>query len=108
MNYFFKHGDLFNFVRKEREALDITGSKVFTLKEKLKRLRDKLRWWNKEVFGWIDLRVQGAVKDLNNIDNHLASSNYKNSDEWRGKKIIASRYVWDCIHLKERIIRKKI
>lgn len=55
------------------------GRKDFILKEKSKRSRGMLRWWNKKVFGWVDLRMEEAVKYLNNIDNHLAENNYNNT-----------------------------
>lgn len=59
--------------------MNVGGRKDFILKEKSKRSRGMLRWWNKKVFGWVDLRVEEPVKYLNNIDNHLAESNYNNT-----------------------------
>lgn len=55
----------------------------------------------------MDLKVEKYLKDLNMIDNHLASINYNNIDEWMGKRRIASKSIWDSIHLKESIIRQK-
>lgn len=31
-------------------------------------LRHKLRVWNVEVFGWLDLKVDKLAKELNDID----------------------------------------
>lgn len=42
------------------------------MKEKLKKLRERLRWWNKEVYGWIDLQFQENVKELNELDKDLS------------------------------------
>lgn len=89
------------------ESFNVNGSKAFILQEKLERLREMLIWWNNEVFGWVDLRLEKYLKDLNMIYNHLASINYNNIDEWRGKRRIGSKSIWDSIHLKESIIRQK-
>lgn len=28
------------------------------LKEKFKFLKERLKWWNKSVFGWLDLKIE--------------------------------------------------
>lgn len=33
------------------------GWKIYAFKEKLKMLRDKLREWNKTIFGYLDLNI---------------------------------------------------
>lgn len=38
------------------------------VKEKLKMLRDKLKIWDKEVFGWLDLDINNNVAELNELD----------------------------------------
>lgn len=35
------------------------------MKENLKLLRERLGWWNNEVFGWIDLKVDEAISEMN-------------------------------------------
>lgn len=30
-----------------------------------------LGWWNNVVFGWIDLKVEDSVTELNDLDNLL-------------------------------------
>lgn len=42
--------------------------KACILKEKLKALKNKIRWWNKEVFGWLDMKVYDKVKEVNGFD----------------------------------------
>lgn len=44
------------------------GNHAFVLKDKFKFLRERFKWWNKEVFGWFDLRVEKVVTDLNDMD----------------------------------------
>lgn len=47
------------------------GRKYFIVKEKLKILRERLRWWNKEIFGWIGLQVEDKVEELNKLKKEL-------------------------------------
>lgn len=49
----------------------VEGTKVFFLKDKLKMLRYKLRRSNIEVFGWIDLKIDNVVKELNQENSFL-------------------------------------
>lgn len=70
------------FVKKDWESFEVSGSKPYVLKDKLKILRDRLRWWNKEVFGWVDLSVEEAVYNLKQIDNQNTTCNNKNSVVW--------------------------
>lgn len=52
--------------------MKVQGKASFVIKEKLKGLRERLKIWNKEVFGIMDLEVDRAVKNLNQL-GHLAS-----------------------------------
>lgn len=54
------------FVEKIWKSFKVKG-KPFVLKEKFKLLR----MWNMEVFGWLDLKVDQAIKDLNEINEVL-------------------------------------
>lgn len=56
-----------SFVKNEWESFTIKGRKYFAIKEKLKLLRERLRWWNKIIFGWIDLEVEDEVEELSKI-----------------------------------------
>lgn len=51
----------------------MTGTYGFVVKEKMKKLKEKLKWWNKEVFGVLDLNIEKFVKDLNGLDDVAAS-----------------------------------
>lgn len=39
------------------------------MKENIKLLREKLRWWNREVIGWLDPRFEEVVCELNSLTN---------------------------------------
>ncbi|KAI5387661.1 hypothetical protein KIW84_073663 [Lathyrus oleraceus] len=59
----------------------VAGSQAFVIKEKLKRLKDILRWLNREIFGWIDLEIEKYVVELNEDDVLLGNSNVVDIDE---------------------------
>ncbi|XP_058746200.1 uncharacterized protein LOC131619076 [Vicia villosa] len=53
------------FVEKEWKAIKVAGRGDFILKEKLQILKGRLRWWNTNVFGNIDLEIEEEVRDMN-------------------------------------------
>lgn len=53
--------------------MDVSGKCDFILKEKLYFLKGGLRWWNCEIFGWLDLQVENFVNDLNHLDKELTN-----------------------------------
>jgi hypothetical protein len=38
------------------------------LKEKFRLLKECLRKWNREVFGYLDLNIERTVKELNDLE----------------------------------------
>lgn len=52
--------------------LDVYGRGDFVLKEKLRLLKVRLKWWNINIFGKIDLGMEEGVREMNEFDN-LAS-----------------------------------
>lgn len=53
------------------------GWKTYAVKEKLKLLREKLRWWNKDVFGFLDLNIQNMVREINMLDDVIDLGSYQ-------------------------------
>lgn len=76
----FDHKDFIPFVHKEWCSLDIRGSKSFVLKEKMRHLRVRLRWWNTHVFGKANIRIDGNVEALNLLEDSLMQPNGSLSD----------------------------
>jgi hypothetical protein len=48
-----EHRDFMPFVEDCWKSFNVQGKKAFVLKEKLKLLKEQLKQWNREVFGWI-------------------------------------------------------
>ncbi|KAI5429193.1 hypothetical protein KIW84_033981 [Lathyrus oleraceus] len=54
--------------RKDGDRIGRGVKTLFAFKEKLKFLKDDLRVWNKNVFGYLNLKVDLAMKELNAPD----------------------------------------
>lgn len=79
----------------------------FTIKEKFRMLRDKLRWWNNEMFRWIDMKIETSVNDLNHTDRILENIDRDDTTEVLGKKKDSLNSFWSNMHLKEILLRHK-
>lgn len=60
--------------------MKVVGRGGFSLFEKLKLLKIRLRTWNREVFGWIDLKVNEEVEKINDLDFSIADNFGSNVD----------------------------
>lgn len=67
-NYWLKHEEFKSFVEECWGSFQITGTGSFVIKEKLKKLKERLRWWKKEVFGILDPSIEKIVKELNEVE----------------------------------------
>lgn len=83
-----------HFVTKEWNSFDIRGSNKFVLKEKLKMLRGRLRWQNKNVFGWIDLRIEEEVEIINKLEDQLMQSSDQALEEVYIMRRLNQEAVW--------------
>lgn len=50
-NCWVNHKDFLSFVKEEWNSMSVKGQGDYILKEKLKALKGRLKWWNKYVFG---------------------------------------------------------
>lgn len=67
-NCWVEHKEFMSFVKEYWESFNVEGSASYKVKEKLKMLKGKLKWWNKEVFRIKDLRIDNLVKDMNELE----------------------------------------
>lgn len=66
-------------MEKTWKSFDVSGNCAYVLKEKFKLLKQILKWWNKEVFGWIDMKIYNIVKDLHELNSLVSSKNCVNN-----------------------------
>ncbi|XP_058775500.1 uncharacterized protein LOC131649760 [Vicia villosa] len=71
----FEHKDFKSFVQKEWTSFSVKESIAFALKERFKNLRGRLRWWNINVFGEIDLKIEEDVLAMNKLEEVLMQHN---------------------------------
>lgn len=53
----YEHKEFKTFIHKEWNSIEIKGSPNFIIKEKLKFLRGRLRRWNLNVLGKLELKI---------------------------------------------------
>lgn len=101
-NEWFQHSEFSLFVEREWKDLRIHGRGDYVLKEKLRRLKSKLIWWNKNVFGIHDLKIEDSVKEINVIDD-LDRIEDNNLETRR----IANRKMWSNLKIRENMLIQK-
>lgn len=83
------------------------GRRDFILFEKLKFLKSSLRIWNKEVFGWIDLKVEESVEELNALNKLLVENTGSNSVLLAEERLKVVTDFWKHLDIKESYLRQK-
>lgn len=48
--------------------MHVSSTSAFTIKEKLKKLKERLKVWNKGVFRILDLNIDNIIIDLNEME----------------------------------------
>ncbi|XP_058767553.1 uncharacterized protein LOC131641267 [Vicia villosa] len=106
-NDWFSFDTFFPFVERESKGFRVEDRGDFVLKEKLRLLKDRLRWWNKEVFGRMDLDVEEGVRDINIGDDRLElEAEDLNIDILKERKEATSRF-WTNLRIKENMLAQK-
>ncbi|XP_058776931.1 uncharacterized protein LOC131651277 [Vicia villosa] len=105
-NCWYEHPEFENFVREVWNSQQVTGTSAFVLKEKIKRLRERLCWWNLNVFGWLDLRIEEDVEELNKLEEELVVSTIQGEDSNHIRKDLQTN-IWKNLHYKESVLKQK-
>ncbi|XP_058766821.1 uncharacterized protein LOC131640445 [Vicia villosa] len=101
-NEWFQNKDFMGFVEKEWKEMEVYSRGDFVLKEKMRILKSKLRWWYVNVFGKIDMEVEDGVKEINDLDN--LSSDVEEEEDARRK---ANRKLWLNLKIRENMLIQK-
>lgn len=56
---------------KEWESFVILGEEILCYQGKVQGFKEHLKWWNVNVFGWIDLKVDKDVEILNELESKM-------------------------------------
>jgi hypothetical protein len=103
-NCWLEHPKFFEFVKETWENMDIRGKKAFIIKEKLKGLKEALKVWNREVFGFMELKIDKTVKELNEVEELLATGNV-DANLINPKELV--RQFWEQLNFKESLLHLK-
>ncbi|XP_058772452.1 uncharacterized protein LOC131646435 [Vicia villosa] len=106
-NGWFKHDEFRSFVAEEWNLIQVAGRGDFILYEKLKKLKQALKKWNNETFGWIDLSIEEKINEQHDLDNFLLNNigiDAADSVECRRK---VAEDLWKNMELKECMLRVK-
>ncbi|GKV29990.1 hypothetical protein SLEP1_g38860 [Rubroshorea leprosula] len=69
LNCWDQHPEFVKMVEENWNSAGVEGWKGYVCKEKLKRLRNKLKKWNSEVFGSFEKQIAEAATKINEVDN---------------------------------------
>lgn len=103
----YDHLEFVPLVKTLWDPSNVQGKKFVRLIEKLRRLKDKLKGWNHEVFGIFDQNVKEAIKDLNSLDHQVVIEGKCVLKDVSVKRVEAIARVWQIIHHKESMLRQK-
>ncbi|XP_058749842.1 uncharacterized protein LOC131622827 [Vicia villosa] len=95
------------FVEVEWKKLIVMGRGDFVLYEKLKSFKEKLKGWNKEVFGWVDLKMEEARDSINMLDMVIEDNMGGNNEVVVQARRNSSVDLWNSMHLEECMLRLK-
>lgn len=103
----FEHKEFRMFIEKEYGNFQVKGKKAFILKEKLKLLKVRLRWWNLEVYGWMDLQLEKVVQKINHLEDKWPKGIVTNYvEELKLQKMLSNSF-WDLLLRRESFLRQK-
>lgn len=102
-NCWLDHKDFQTFMESCWRDFQVTGWKGYILKEKMKMLKERLKWWNKEVFGIIDLKIDKTIEEINALDNIVVAGGQIDVD---GRKLLFAQF-WNQLHARESLLLQK-
>ncbi|XP_058770682.1 uncharacterized protein LOC131644227 [Vicia villosa] len=106
-NEWFTFSSFLPFVEKDWKDLVMEGRGDYVLKEKLSRIKGRLRWWNKTIFGRIDLEVEEGVRDINEGDSRLEDTTKDLIGESLLDRQEANKRFWLNLRIKEIMLVQK-
>lgn len=102
-NSWVEHPGFHKLVKETWSGCSFQGWKAYILNEKLKFLKGKLKVWNKEVFGIMDLYINNTVNELNQLDELVANGDPV--DEV-ARNLVSAKF-WRQIRAKDSFLHQK-
>ncbi|KAF1881640.1 hypothetical protein Lal_00039857 [Lupinus albus] len=83
--------DFATFVKQNWAEINVSGWRMYALKEKLKKLKSILRTWNKEKFGIIETNIDYVPRDIHDLDLKGEAMNLTDDEVLRRSNLWAAR-----------------
>lgn len=96
------------FVESVWQDLKVFGRGDYVLKEKLRMLKIRLREWNLEVYGKIDLGIKDIVKAINDEDEFVEWCCENQTEDAIRRRSTATSRMWTNIRIKENFLLQKL
>lgn len=93
------------FVKEVWNANVFLGSYSQILVKKSRFLRERLRWWNINVFGWVDLKIEEGVDTLNSIEDAMVYSSGAMSKEQLKSRSESQNLIWNNLFFKKSMLK---
>lgn len=81
----------------------VEGWMAHIVKENLKYVKEKLKVWNREVYGMRDLNIEEIVKDMKLMEEEGADEAKWDGERWKG---LNSEF-WAALQQKEDLLAQK-
>ncbi|GAU47952.1 hypothetical protein TSUD_06860 [Trifolium subterraneum] len=104
INGWLDHPDFLPFVESAWKSFVVHGKKAYVLKEKFRLLKERLRKWNKEVYGYLDLNIEKTVNEINDIENMLGDDDME--VELTRRQGLNKEF-WSQLYHKESLLKQK-
>lgn len=95
----FENKEFLKFVEDDWKRIMMYVKQAYILKENIKLLRGSLRKWNKDVFGWLDLKIEYVAKEFNRLDETLINNELMRDDTIEEIRKEAIEEFWRNLHL---------
>ncbi|GLT25250.1 hypothetical protein SLA2020_003940 [Shorea laevis] len=100
-----EHKEFNTFIQEKWNNYYINGWGGFRLKEKLKRLKNGLKEWNKEVFGHVDKKIENAQIEIKRLDEKVDSRDLTEIEIERRKACFQD--VWEWTRARDSLLFQK-
>ncbi|XP_058786284.1 uncharacterized protein LOC131660936 [Vicia villosa] len=96
-----------SYVTEEWRKLNYRGRGDYCVYEKLKSIKSKLKDWNRDVFGWIDLKISNNIDDQARLDQLLVDNIGMDATETVEQRRKTIENLWKNLEIKENMLRIK-
>ncbi|CAK8578049.1 unnamed protein product [Lathyrus sativus] len=106
-NCWLSHKDFIPFVKKSWCSYHVSGSHCNILIKKFSVLKSDIRNWNRNVFGWLDLKIEKNVSNLNSLEMNIDLISSSNLAELNKDRLRAQEEMWKNLRIKESMLAQK-